>query len=223
IETRWRRLGASSAVVALVVAVAFGSWIGAFSTGGGHHLGDTPAPGVLLPAGDDRDPTPAEVRAAADLHAATAAAIARYADPAAAAADGYDVGTIRGRDHHATNAAYENDDFILDPTRPETLVYAEGRSGPVLLGAMFSMPEIGHPGPAVGGPLTVWHAHDHVCFSLTPVAIAGLTSPFGQCPLGSITMPVTNEMIHVWVLPGVPEPFGDIEDEWLDDYLASVG
>jgi hypothetical protein len=68
----------------------------------------------------------------------------------------------------------------------------------------------------------VWHAHDHVCFSLTPPAIAGLTSPYGFCPAGSITMPITNEMLHIWVLPGVEDRFGDIEDEWLADYLDAV-
>ena len=33
---------------------------------------------------------------------------------------------------------------------------------------MYEMDEIGTAGPAIGGPLTVWHAHDHVCFALTP-------------------------------------------------------
>ena len=84
---------------------------------------------------------------------------------------------------------------------------------------MFEMEAIGEPGPAIAGPLTVWHAHDHVCFSLTPPALAGLTSPFGVCPMGSITMPVTNEMIHLWTVPGAPERIGHIEDEWLDAYL----
>ena len=86
---------------------------------------------------------------------------------------------------------------------------------------MHEMEGIGTSGPAVGGPLTVWHAHDHVCFSVVPLGLAGLTSPFGVCPLGSITIPVTNEMIHVWTLPGVEERFGHLEDQWLDDYLAA--
>ena len=93
---------------------------------------------------------------------------------------------------------------------------------PGLEGAkLFEMPAISQAGPAVGGPLTVWHRHDHVCFSLTPPALAGLTSPFGSCPVGSITIPRTGEMMHVWTLPGIPDPFGDLEDEWLNDYLSA--
>ncbi len=93
---------------------------------------------------------------------------------------------------------------------------------PVLLGAQFSMPEKGQAGPAIGGPLTVWHAHDHVCVGL-PGVLTGLQSPFGTCPIGSITIPETNEMIHVWTLPGVPEPFGDLDDAWLNEYLEAAG
>ncbi len=219
-ERRWRRLAASTATVSLIVVTGLAAWIGAFVSGdGGHHLGEVPAPGVLLPGGEDREPTARERYLAARLHAETSAGIARFADPAVAAAAGYDVGNIVGTDHHATNPAYQEDGHILDPARPETLVYAAGDRGPVLIGAMFEMPDIGQRGPTVGGPLTVWHAHDHVCFSLTPPALAGLTSPWGTCPVGSITVPVTGEMIHVWTLPGVEEPFGDLDDEWLRAYL----
>ena len=61
-----------------------------------------------------------------------------------------------------------------------------------------------------------------MCFSLTPPALVGLTSPFGYCPAGSVTIPVTNEMIHLWTLPGVPDEFGDLEDSWLTEYLAAL-
>ena len=219
---RRRQFGASLATVAVMVFLGMAAWSGAFSSGGGHHLGDVPAPGVLLPSGVDREPTAHERREAYELYAATATAIAQYADPEVAAAAGYDVNNMYGLSFHAENATYQADGVVLDPARPETLVYAVADDGtPVLLGAMFKMEGIGEAGPAVGGPLTVWHAHDHVCFSVTPPAIAGLTSPYGFCPAGSITMPITNEMMHVWVLPGVEDRFGDIEDEWLEDYLTA--
>jgi len=220
---RRRQFGASAATVVMMVFLGVAAWSGAFSSGGGHHLGDVPAPGVLLPSGADREPTAHEQREADELYAATAAAIAKYADPDTAAAAGYNVDNMYGLSFHAENAAYKADGVVLNPQRPETLVYAVADDGtPVLLGAMFEMEGIGEAGPAVGGPLTVWHAHDHVCFSLTPPAIAGLTSPYGFCPAGSITMPITNEMMHLWVLPGVEDRFGDIEDEWLQEYLAAV-
>lgn len=220
---RLRQLAATTGAVALVVITGFGGWIGAFVSGaGGHHLGEVPPPGVLLPPGEDRLPTATEQHEADELYAATVAAVAKYGDPRVAAADGYDVGNIVGRDHHAQNSAYKQDGHIFDPERPENLIYAVGPTGPVLIGVMYEMDEIGVAGPAIGGPLTVWHAHDHVCFALTPPALAGLTSPFGYCPAGSITMPITNEMIHLWTLPGVPEQYGDLEDSWLTDYLEGL-
>lgn len=220
---RFRQLAATSGVLALIVLTGFGGWIGAFVSGaGGHHHGAVPPPGVLLPPGEDRPPTAVEQHEADELYAATVAAVAKYKDPQLAAADGYEVGNIVGRDHHAQNSAYKRDGHIFDPERPENLIYAVGPTGPVLIGVMYEMDEIGVAGPAIGGPLTVWHAHDHVCFALTPPALAGLTSPFGYCPAGSITMPITNEMIHLWTLPGVPDQYGDLEDSWLTDYLDAL-
>jgi hypothetical protein len=26
-------------------------------------------------------------------------------------------------------------------------------------------------------------------------------------------------MIHIWIVPGAPEPFGDLDDEWKRAYL----
>jgi hypothetical protein len=86
---------------------------------------------------------------------------------------------------------------------------------------MFVMPSLGASGPAVGGPATVWHAHENICVSLTPPALTGILSPLGSCPVGSIAWPVTPEMIHVWTIPGAPQPFGDLDDAWLRDYLAT--
>ena len=222
VDTRWRRFVTSGAGVSVAVFIALTSWIGAFGSGdGGHHLGETPAPGVLLPAGEDRDPTAAETLTATHILLDTRHALEKFQDVDVAREAGYAVDGMRGREFHADNEAYKGDDRYFDPERPETLVYAVADSGqPVLIGAMFQMNGIGQPGPAIAGPLTVWHAHDHVCFGLFPPALAGLTSPFGQCPLGSITMPITNEMLHVWVLPGIEEAFGDIDDEWLQEYLA---
>lgn len=222
-EGRFRRLAATVGTVAFVVVAGLGGWIGAFVSGGGvHHLGEVPAPGILLPPGEDRQPTEAEQRAADEFYAATVAAMAKYEDVSVAARDGYDVDGIFGRDFHAANPAYKGDGHVFDPERPENLIYAVGSAGPVLVGVMFEMDEVGEAGPAIGGPLTVWHAHDHICFSLTPPALAGLTSPYGYCPAGSITMPITNEMIHLWTLPGVPEQYGDLEDAWLDGYLEAL-
>lgn len=221
------------AIVLLVIGTAATSWIGAFRASAeepgaavaGHHAhgGRVPPPGTILPMIPAREPTLAEEAAARALVLTARAALARYADPAAAAADGYRVNGLAGIDFHATNPAYEKDDRVLDPARPEALVYAVAPDGrPVLMGALFQMPEIGQPGPTIGGPLTVWHAHQHVCFSLTPPGLAGLLSPLGTCPIGSIELPLTSEMIHIWTVPGAPHPFGDLDDAWKRAYLQTI-
>lgn len=164
--------------------------------------------------------TPAEQAAADQLHAQTVEALAKYADPAVAVADGYAVDGVRGQDFHAPHATYGEDGRIFDPERPEHLVYAESDRGPLLLGAMFETESVADAGPQVGGPLTVWHRHEQVCFTVLPPTVAGMTSPYGVCPLGSVAVPWTGEMIHVWTAPGAPSQFGDMPEEWRAAYVA---
>lgn len=229
VRRRTRGLAASGLTIAIVVLTASTAWAGAFGAAGGvgahthdHGAGAVPGPGTLLPVTHDLEPTPEQVADAEDLHADTATALARYTDPAAAAADGYDVAGIAGLDYHASNETYLHDGRILDPERPETLVYAAGPGGPVLLGAMFQMPGFGEAGPAIGGPLTVWHGHEAICFSLMPPGLTGIVSPLGGCPVGSFAIPRTVEMMHVWTAPGAPQPFGDLDDAWRAAYVASA-
>jgi hypothetical protein len=226
-----RSFAGSSAIVLLVVATAASSWVGAFRASAaepgevaGHHVhgGSVPPPGTLMPAVPQREATPGELAAAERLLLDTRVALVRYRDPAVAAADGYNIDGLSGMDFHANNPAYEKDGRVLDPARPETLVYAVAPDGrPVLMGALFLMPDFRQPGPMIGGPLTVWHAHEHICFSLTPPALAGILSPLGMCPLGSIDVPLTAQMIHIWIVPGAPQPFGDLDDEWKRGYLQA--
>jgi hypothetical protein len=227
-----RSLARGLAVVVLVVGTGATAWVGAFRASAadpaalsGHqiHGGPVSPPGMVMPAVPARDATPAERVAANDLILAARKALARYADVSVAAADGYNVTGIVGIDFHASNPANENDGRVLDVAHPETLVYAVAPNGqPVLMGAMFLMPKIGEPGPTIGGPLTVWHAHQHVCISLTPPGLAGLLSPLGMCPVGTVDLALTAEMIHIWIVPGAPEPFGDLDDAWKRAYLAST-
>lgn len=220
--TRRKRATTVAAMLLITLFTTATSWFGAFSSGdSGHHLGDTPPPGFMVPVGEDREPTPEESARAAAIVESTTAALHKYEDIDVAQEEGYDVAGMRGLSAHADNESLKNDDHIFDPAHPETLVYAIADSGaPVLLGAMYQMDDVGQRGPAIAGPLTVWHAHDHVCFSLLPLAIVGFTSPLGQCPLGSLTMPLSNEMLHIWTLPGLEDPFDDIDEEWLKAYLA---
>lgn len=221
---RVRRVAGWAVVTALVVVTSLGGWIGAFRAAGGiadHHdeAMAFPGPGSVMPVMLTTEATPEQADAAADLHAELVAALARYTDPAVAAADGYQVDGLYGTDFHAENPAYTEDGRILDQQRPEDLIYASTPSGPVLLGAMFTVP-FGQSGPMIGGPITMWHAHEHVCIGLLPPGLSGLLSPLGGCPAGSFDVPITNEMIHAWVVPGAPQQWGDLDDAWRDAYLS---
>jgi hypothetical protein len=221
---RWRAVGGTAIIVTLVFATSLTTWLGAFRAAGGtehaHVAGAIPPPGTLLPASGPTVTSTGDQLAADQLVAATRAGIARFTDLRTAAAAGYDVAHVSGLAYHAGNTAYQRDGRILDPTRPETLVYAQTAGGVVLLGAMYQMPGLDQAGPQVAGPLTVWHAHEQICVSLLPPAISGILSPLGDCPVGSLLLPTTGEMLHVWTLPGVPQPFGDLDEAWLKAYLA---
>ena len=220
------------AICLLVIGTAGSAWVGAFRASAaepgavaGHHVhsGGVPPPGTIFPVVPAVDATPADRAAAAGFVMAAQIALARYADPAVAAADGYRTEGLAGIDFHASNPAHEHDGRVFDPANPESLVYALTPNGqPVLLGAVFQMPDLGQPGPAIAGPLTVWHAHEDICISLTPPGLSGLLSPLGGCPVGSILLPRTAEMIHVWIVPGAPEPFGDLDEAWKRAYVGAL-
>jgi hypothetical protein len=95
-------------------------------------------------------------------------------------------------ENHANAAA------ILDPMRPQALVYARTTHGLKLIGAMFQMPRAGQWGPDPGGPLTQWHQHEGICF--TPLGFElSFATPFWSCPLGAIIV-TTPPMLHVWIV-----------------------
>lgn len=215
---RWR--AASIATVGLTFLTAGVLWIEDLA--GGTHLHGAaaltcapnhhPGPGTVL------RPVPCAVtpdqQAAADrLVAETRQGIARYQDVRVALADGYrpTAPDGSGAAHYTSFAARGGP---LDPRHPAALVYAATRHGPVLLGAMYQMPRQGEPGPDVGGALTPWHYHTNVCFSLPGLLISGLSTPFGQCPPGSVRV-TTADQLHVWTAPNPNGPFGDLDEAWV--------
>ncbi len=197
-------------------------------TYGGHSADDGPDAGGTLPGGTmhrmepgmvmqpvpDTPPTPEQVAAADRLAADTAAGIAKYRDLNVAIAAGYRATTNpHAATVHYLNPKYMHDGKILDPQAPEALVYANTRSGPVLLGAMYVMPKPGEFGPDPGGAITQWHMHDNVCFTVGGF-VAGVLSPFGTCPTGSFNAP-TAYMLHVWTAGNPNGPFGDLDAAWV--------
>ncbi|MDQ7828160.1 MAG: hypothetical protein QN122_08025 [Armatimonadota bacterium] len=149
--------------------------------------------------------TPEQQAAAAHLLAAVRAGIARFADRQVAEAEGYrQSGPWRFQTWgpaHFGNPLYRQDGRLLDPQRPEGLVYLklpEGRE--VLLGAFFVAPR--GQGPRPGGPLTEWHSHE---------CLTGdgrrLRSEGGACPPGTELRPARVEMLHVWTFDNPDGPF----------------
>jgi hypothetical protein len=149
-----------------------------------------------------------EVAAASDDERARAEALwraseanaERWRDPDAAAAAGF---RFRDEDDagrpvrflHVPNPAWRADGRILDPARPETLVYWNGPGDRLtLVGVMYTAAR-GARGPTVGGPITRWHDHESC---RDPATRAKLGRPVdGVCPDGQVYRR-SGEMMHVW-------------------------
>jgi hypothetical protein len=153
--------------------------------GGGHDGGHHEHPPLTPYAERYAAATPEQQAAADDLRTAVAATIAPYADVDAAVAAGYQV--VPGTEHtiaHYLDRTAARDGRVLDPSKPEGLVYyAVGDGKPVLLGAFFIAPS-GEPVPDSAGGITVWHSHDPAC-------TAFFATPDQPCT-------DTRRMLHVW-------------------------
>ncbi|HEY8634459.1 MAG TPA: hypothetical protein VIO34_05810 [Candidatus Dormibacteraeota bacterium] len=162
-------------------------------------------PGAILQSTNEVA-TPDQAKAAAQLYAETKAAIAPFQDWHVAWAAGYRPGGPANQpSSHWMNDAYVKAGYVMDPRRPQGLVYANTAHGPVLIGAMFQMQHINQFGPDAGGPLTAWHQHENICF--TPLGFEfSLMGPFATCPLGSIDLSAP-PMLHVWIVDNPGGPF----------------
>ena len=185
----------------------------------GTHIAAVPKPyDPTLPIDLSGTPgvTPAHQARAENLIAITLDRLPRYADAAVAEADGFrSIGDGFTGHEHFINWNYINDDHILNPDYPESLVYETGPGGSrKLVSAMFMMKQGAtlDQVPDVGGALTQWHIHDDLCFTDDPVAprVAGVTSVGGQCqpPLKKFQ---PTPMIHVWISPHRCGPFAALE------------
>ena len=149
--------------------------------------------------------------AAENLLAVTITRLPQFADPAVAESMGFvSIGDgFLGHEHYL-NAANMNDDKLLDPDYPESLVYDTSVTPKKLVAAMFMM----NPGdtladvPELGGKLTQWHVHDNLCFA--GPRVAGLTDAEGNCAAG-LTKGAETPMIHVWIEPHACGPFSALD------------
>jgi len=121
-------------------------------------------------------------------------------------ADGYQL-MLEDRRHYE-NRAFILDDRVLDPDRPEFLMYYGTPKGKRLSGFMFYVDEARGRGPQLGGNLTIWHYHvwkRKLCL-LEGLISVGLADAKGVCKEG---LPVhrSPEMMHVWLVDHPDGPF----------------
>jgi hypothetical protein len=212
----WMRRGLLAAALALIVVSGdIAGWAASVERSGAAPSSQAAAHNHGTTAAATRQPTAAELEAASRLIAETKASVARYVDLNVAIAAGY-VPMEPPTDQvvHYVNPAYLTDADVLNPLHVQSLIYFNGKQGPVLIGAMYIMPRSFEAGPQVGGPLTVWHQHSNICFDdVTGMAVAfaddassNANDKSGSCPRGS-THRTTPQMLHVWLIDNPDGPF----------------
>ena len=174
----------------------------------------TSSPGAIKLVGET-GVTPVQLQRADNLLNTTIADLKRFRTPAMAYALGYrTIGDGLTGDEHYVNWSYSNDGHILDPTRPESIVYEVRNGQQVAVAAMYALPfgSTFRDVPDVGGSLTQWHVHRNLCLTDNPQqrVVAGLTSLDGACPPGTSKAGNT-PMLHVWNVPNPCGPFAALE------------
>jgi hypothetical protein len=189
---RWATLGVAMPMLLVITGATV--WIVDLARPDPRHV----HAGALLQA-TSTVATPAQVDAANRLYAATKTAILPYEDWHRAWAAGYRPGgSTTLPSSHWMNQRYVEAGYVMDPERPQGLVYANTHHGPVLLGAMFQMKSLNKFGPDPGGPMTAWHQHENICF--TPIGFEfSLMTPYATCPIGAIDISAP-PMLHVWIV-----------------------
>jgi hypothetical protein len=162
--------------------------------------------------------TPEEQAEAEDLVTRTIQELPQFADPATLPARGwYPIGDAVTGFEHYMNWPLIDDDEILDPSAPESIVYQVGPGGErTLVAAMFITPRdvtVEDP-PDFGGPLVQWHAHDNLCYGGVPNQLRIMAVvPYPQpCP-GTTFRDHLSPMIHVWIVPNECGPFASLEGD----------
>jgi hypothetical protein len=161
--------------------------------------------------------TPTQQAAAENLISASLLALPHWSDFRTAEAEGFrSIGDGGTGNEHFVNWDFASDDEVLNPYRPESLMYDTTGGGRRLVAAMY-MAAPGTPleqVPELGGALTQWHIHDNLCFADrgdgAGPRVAGLTNADGTCAPGLIQFPHT-PMIHVWIEPHPCGPFAALE------------
>jgi hypothetical protein len=171
-------------------------------------------PSLPIDLGGVAGVTPQQQARAENLVAINVLRLPQWADPATAEAAGYrSIGDGATGFEHFINWSYLDDNHILDPDHPESIVYSVQGAVRTLVSAMYMLP----PGstldtvPDIGGALTQWHIHDNLCFTGgSAPQVVGLTNSAGKCDAPTVALqPVP--MVHVWIVPTACGPFSALE------------
>lgn len=160
--------------------------------------------------------TPEQQAAAENIVAETLIRLPQWADYHTAEAAGFhSIGDALTGVEHYVNWAWIDDDVILNPNFPESLVYEPQPDGSKkLASAMYMLsPKVALADvPDIGGPLMQWHIHDNLCFNndADGPKVRGLTDAQGNCPPNLQKFPPA-AMIHVWIVPHKCGPFAALE------------
>jgi hypothetical protein len=158
--------------------------------------------------------SPVQQHRAEQLIRDTIAGLRRYEFPLAAYAAGYRSIGDHVTVEHYVNWSYTDDGHILDPLRPESIVYQKRGGMQRAVAAMYQLPfgSSFADVPDVGGPLTQWHVHANLCLTDNPEQkiLSSFTTITGSCPAGTSKASNT-PMLHVWVVPTPCGPFAALE------------
>lgn len=119
--------------------------------------------------------------------------------------DGYQTWTNASGVRQLAKPELIDDGVILDPTRPEALIYHDKPDGSsVLLGVVYIMPP-DLPAPDIGGPLTPWYQNPTPCFSDSCSAKGGLS-----------------QMLRIWLVDFPGGPFAPADGAALQTAIARL-
>ena len=169
-------------------------------------------PELPIDLGGTKGVSPRQQAEAENIVANTLVGLPQWADTAVAEAAGFrSIGDGLTGTEHLVNQANMDDDIILDPNRPESLVY-DVKDGKQTLAAAMYMVKRGTPladVPKLGGALMQWHTHQNLCYN-DQGKVSGITNAQGDCPPG-LVKPEETPMIHVWIRPHPCGPFAALE------------
>jgi hypothetical protein len=128
----------------------------------------------------------------------------------------YSIGDAGTGFEHFVNWPSFDDEYVLDPNHPESLVFrVTGPNEKTLAAAMFMLRrgDTLDDVPDIGGPLTQFHVHQDLCYAGQPNqwVVADVAMPPQECRPGTTRLGEPIPMIHVWIQPHECGPFSALD------------